>query len=81
MTMGRSRDTLPMSRLRVFREADFADDEAPTEPGGFALAAGTGTVPSGLAARMRAASGDGGEVRDEAFDATEPHEDQGRSDR
>lgn len=39
-----SRATEPTSRLRVFRESDFADEEAPTEPGGQALASGTGTT-------------------------------------
>jgi hypothetical protein len=78
MTMSRSqRDTLPMSRLRVFREADFADDEAPTEPGGFALALGTGTI--GVRRDLR--SLDAAEVGEAALDAAEPDPDDARAHR
>ena len=43
MTTARpQRDT--ETRLRVFRESDFAEDEGPTPPGGLILASGTGTT-------------------------------------
>ena len=51
MTTARpQRDT--ETRLRVFRESDFSDEEGPTQPGGLILASGTGTttrVPAGFA--------------------------------
>lgn len=41
MTTARpQRDT--ETRLRVFRESDFAEDEGPTQPGVLVLARGTG---------------------------------------
>jgi len=43
--MAHSRSEPAPSRLRVFRESDFADEDAPTQPGAQALARGTGTVP------------------------------------
>ncbi len=51
------------SRLRVFRESDFADEDAPTQPGAQALARGSGTV-----ARQAAPAQD-----DFSNEVTEPH--------
>jgi hypothetical protein len=42
--MAHSRSEPAPSRLRVFRESDFADEDAPTLPGAQALARGTGSL-------------------------------------
>lgn len=62
-----SRATEPTSRLRVFRESDFADEDAPTQPGAQALARGTGTT-------ARAAAPDGAGTDDDfGNEVTQPH--------
>lgn len=55
----------PPSRLRVFRESDFADEDAPTQPGAQTLARGTGSV-----ARPPMPSG---AMDDFSNEVTEPH--------